>query len=359
MSCMEALFVADVGDGLCALYQAADGERILTDCGSYAPKRALRGLQRSIAQLGHPRSIILSHLHADHYSGFVLNGLQRSITFQVNTVHYPRIPQFPQQRDTFIALMTVNARVLGRRTGVAEYEFLQTIASMNDRDLHFRAVTQGDLVAVGGAQFEILWPPRVLPNREDVRARIRHALDMFNRAVDQDPQTRELYERVEHEGMFERVQVEGAGVLHPATDNHRAAAQRADWRDEDEAEDGNDQEERELPQVVRDASEALRHAANDFSIAARNVRNSFVFMGDLEEDELPDVVNLLAKRGCLAPDYVVTPHHGTHWHDTLLSLHATNSLTSNGPRWAHKWQPLHKRTAVRTLATHVDGDLSV
>lgn len=344
----ESIFAADVGDGLCALYQTVDGERIVTDCGSYAPRRALCGLRRSIARLGPPGSIIVSHLHWDHYSGFVWNRLHPSVTFQVESIYYPRLPQFPdaqEQRLVFYALMALNARLLGARTGVAEYEFLQTIRAMNDRDIRFRAVTQGDFLRVGSEEFEILWPPRILPDREEVRGRIRRAIDLFSRAVDEDPETKELYERVRDEGMFDTTQFEGEGL------------QR--YRENDSLHLVDRQlEERQLPQVVREASSAIRRAANDFSIALRNVGNSFVFMGDLEVENLPDVVGILERRGSLTPHNMITPHHGTHWHDALLKFHSMNSLTSNGPRWAHKWSPMHKKTARRTLATHVNGDLS-
>ena len=86
-------------------------------------------------------------------------------------------------------------------------------------------------------------------------------------------------------------------------------------------------EEKNLPEPTRKANVSLREAANHFSLALRR-DNRFLFMGDLEGASLGTVVADLASRRATRYLAIVSPHHGTKWHD-MNQLRVLGSL--------HRW----------------------
>lgn len=75
---MKAVYMADVGDGLCLSIKTIFGNFIQIDCGSLSQgkiqgaKTAAYGLKRIYNNFNiSPEIFILSHFHIDHYNGLL------------------------------------------------------------------------------------------------------------------------------------------------------------------------------------------------------------------------------------------------------------------------------------------------
>ncbi len=71
-----------------------------------------------------------------------------------------------------------------------------------------------------------------------------------------------------------------------------------------------------LPPIVVKAHEKLRRAANHLSLSLFE-DNRLLFMGDAESSQIIRRVSDLKSAGRTTFYAFVTPHHGTHWHNSL------------------------------------------
>lgn len=115
-------------------------------------------------------------------------------------------------------------------------------------------------------------------------------------------------------------------------------------------------ERRELPEVVKRANKSLKDAANHLCLAFVE-DNRFLFLGDTEDFEIKQIVDDLRAKGRENFYIFITPHHGTHWHDSLREIRCIYSLSSNGKVSYLKFKHQFKEISQRSFATFVNGDI--
>jgi len=344
---MRAMYVSDVGDGLCMALRTSYGETIQIDCGSQQGSDvALNGLMKFYNHLSSPDIFMLSHFHLDHYNGLMLASSRGyfPMPWEIKEVYYPKIPKFREKEEFMLCLLTMNLRVFGNETGIMEYDFLKTISRITRRSFIYKPVSKGDVINIGGTSFEVLWPPPVI-DEEGTLSVIRQAINDFNIAMEADEKIKELYQRVEKEGLFrayfEQEQRSYSGE-----------------RDDPSKLVNNEYKEKKLPDVVKKANDSLRKAANHLSLALFE-HNGLLFLGDLEKSEIRKVVNYLESVGKKRFYVFVTPHHGTHWDNCLKKIDCIYSITSNGSKLHSHIKRGFKDISRMSFATYVNGDIVV
>lgn len=326
---MRLTYVANVGDGLCIAIRTAANETAIIDCGSdvsywntKGSERAFSGLQRIINLLSTPNILLLSHFHLDHYSGLVYATSQIDtspiLPLNVEQIILPGIPEFSQSTYFSHALLTMNFRLLGDDTGIPQYELIQLITRLNNgvppRPI---VVYKGDHLSIGGSNYSVLWPPRYIKENEPVASIVFKSLESFEEALEKDETTRKWYDYIRE---------------HYASKQYFEGEQKEVIRYLDVGNQIPIFEQRELPNVVVNANKLLRKAANRLSLSLYEDNSDFLFLGDLECSEIKIAVTQLVNSRRLRFHTLISPHHGTHWHETLFNIKSEHAVSSCGPR---------------------------
>lgn len=338
---MRSVYVADVGDGLCLALQTISNEVVQIDCGGKNSRIAFYGLNNIVGRLLHLDYFVLSHFHVDHYNGLLYASAHpvKDLPFGIREVYYPRIPEFRDSEKFFKCLITMNARVFGAETGVREYDLLRTIGRLNKIPFRHRPLTKGDFININGSGFEVLWPPAVIDDRRSLSV-IARALRDFETALEEDEETKSLYDRISQEDLW--VYLEGG---EGRKINERDRQIFPTWK------------ERKLPPIVKKANKSLADAANHMSLVLCE-DNRFLFLGDAEGFEIKQITDELISSGRRDFYVLITPHHGTHWHRSLTNLRCVWAIASNGKKLHAKMKPF-KFISQRTLTTFVNGEIMI
>jgi ribonuclease BN (tRNA processing enzyme) len=336
---MSGIYVADVGDGLCLGIATVWGRIVHTDCGSQdGAVAAFEGLNRMYGGLARglgPDAFVLSHFHVDHYNGLLYASAHRRIDSRIREVYYPRLPEFKRKEDFLCALFAINYRVFGDETGLMEYDFLRAIARMNQVPFVHTPVSRGTVVHLRGSRYEVLWPPEVLEEGRTLST-IEKALDAFDQALEEDQNTRRLYDLVREEGTFWAYLGEGTWEREPErtrTDQESRGRARG-----------------ALPFVVKRANESLRRAANHLSLAFFE-NSALLFLGDTESSEIRQIVRDLRTKHRTDFLTLIPAHHGTHWHKALRQVRCVHLVSSVGRRLCSRCDPNSGRLQT-TLLPH-------
>ena len=332
----------DVGDGMAVGIKTVGGQRIQIDCGSQqGPNGALAEAIDRIS----PDVFVLSHFHADHYNGLLLDPSLPSPSAPVRSVFFPRIPQFREREQLIRCLFAVNERILGGVSGSMEMDFLNLLSRISEFSFTYRALSAGDTFGFSGALFHVLWPPRTISYVPTLKV-IRRAIEDFNAAIEEDRDLRKIYQGME-DG-------EARQVYSGEQEEERLYKPRRDMRVVTEPPPLL----KDLPLTTIRANKSLRAAANHFSLAFCE-DNRLLFLGDLENHELNQVTNTLDTEGIHRFDLLITPHHGTHWHSSLSKLECFTALSTVGPRLFRRLRAEYKEIAKQWFVTHLTGDIRI
>jgi beta-lactamase superfamily II metal-dependent hydrolase len=342
---MVYLYVPDVGDGLAAGVHTLSGVDIEIDCGSQRDSTAAAEKGLGVIR---PDVFVLSHPHLDHYNGLWEWLRGRRPHLAVREAYFARVPEFPDRERFVYALLTIAHRVLGDETGSIDADFLRLLSRVNSRSFTYRCLSAGDSINIEGSQFTVLWPPRVIDAAETLGV-VRRAIDKFDAALAEDEATRRI-----HDAIGER------GEVRPYVSSDQESGQLCGHaRESPDAEaPPTEGQQAKLPPVVRNANAALRDAANRMSLAFHE-DNRLLFMGDLEESEIQAVARQLDGNCSRRFHAMITPHHGTHWHDELRCVRCDWAVSSIGPRLLKNARPEYKSIAEITAHTHLAGDVVV
>lgn len=339
-----AFRVPDVGDGLAARFWRADTKGVRNggaqiDCGSQQqPNKALDQMQYVS-----PECFILTHFHWDHFNALseAIRDPGRYRRLAIRQLCFPRFPDFTPGPDgsnrmelarVFFAL---TARVMGQETGIAEADLLRLFQRLNTRPFSYRALSKGDRLQVADCTVDVLWPPRTIDEEGTLKV-IRTAITKFRRALEEDTRLQQIYYVVSNMGM--RVLEENISDMEalPVEESRRFEPTAA------------------LSQNVLDALAAQRSAANHLSLSFR-IHDRLLVLGDLEKNQIGEVIRDIAASGPTRFDYLLTPHHGTHWHDELNNVKAQWAVSSAGPRLTPKIKMQYKQIATAHWITHLQG----
>ncbi len=325
---------------MCMALKTAAGDTIQVDCGAQKGVKALSGLYRIRSYYRSCDIFILSHFHVDHYNGILYSSINGIVPpLRIKEVYYPGIPRFKNNQRLIEYLFTINLMVFGNESGVMAYDFIKSISRINEISFNYRPLYKGDLINVNGSVFEVLWPPRVLYHKK-VLAVIERAIEDFERALEEDEETRHIYRMVKEEGIYYKY-IEGGKTIRP--NNNDIIFYKIT-------------EGRKLPEVVKKANQSLRKAANHLCLSFYQ-DDRILFLGDLENFELKLVVHdlMIKKRNHFLA--VINPHHGTHWEDSLKNIRCIYSISSNGNKLISRFKQAFKDISLMHLSTHSNGDI--
>jgi ribonuclease BN (tRNA processing enzyme) len=319
----DSLLIAHpVGDGNALELQ--NWGTALMDCGG--DDRALQVLHSASAR--GMSEFLLTHLHADHYSGITKQPAGTKLSFDVDHIFLPALPLIGNRGLTAnfaLALFTMNV-LLGSKSGIPEQDLIDSFASLNPRDSKpsHTFLSKGDSFDLAGTPFQVLWPPRAVSGL--VAQAAQEAVDEFEKAIGRDERAREIRDRLTEQASqaADRAEQHAANEVDIVDD---AADSDASTDVEKDSES-----ERYVPESLRSANRAIRDVANRLSLAFR-CGSRLIHLGDLESAELNQVATDLEG----ATDFfgMIAAHHGTHFARNMNSLSALHLVVSNGNRRPH------------------------
>jgi beta-lactamase superfamily II metal-dependent hydrolase len=289
-----------------------------------------------------PDSFLLSHFHADHYSGLLDVGPNEK--FDIARVYFPCLPVFLERKEFMLATLAMSYYTLGASSGSQEADFITRIKSITRVRSNYYRLSAGDPIDIDGSHFEVLWPPKTLNNKTAL-AKVKKAVTDFQKALEEDEKLRQLHERVQKSDVV---------------DYYLRSESR------ETAFDGREPEPvfkpfappDTLPEVVARANDSLRDAANHMSLALCE-DNRFLFLGDLEKHELKEVTDMLVQKRRTKFLATLTPHHGTHWHPDLNQIETQFAVSSAGRKLVRYFRPEFKQFGRQCFVTHTNGEIHI
>lgn len=342
------LIAHPVGDGNAIELQ--NWGTALMDCGGN--NRALHVLKSASAR--GMSEFLLTHLHADHYSGVTKQPAGTKLASDVNHVYLPALPLIANRSLTAgfaQALFTMNA-LLGTKSGVPEQDLIDTLRSLNPSDStpSHTLLSKGDDFCLAGTPFEVLWPPRVVSDRFTRAA--RKAVQEFEQAIEQNEKAKEIFNRLKEQATHAALRAEDRAGSDAQREANDFVSDEGENHQEDATGVENDNEiDQEVPENLRRANKAIRRVANRLCLAFRS-GSRLIHLGDLENAELDHVVTDLGR----ATDFfgMVAAHHGTHFSCQMKKLQALHLIVSNGTRWP-KLKSDYREIANYIQETNVHG----
>jgi beta-lactamase superfamily II metal-dependent hydrolase len=343
---MKILHVFNVGDGLCVSIKTFSGKTFQIDWGSRQGGKKAFFKPYEFYPFYNPDTFVLSHFHFDHYNALTFASLSccpYSFPFEIREVYFPRIPDFKDKDEFMKCLIAMNIFLFGNESGVMGYDFLMAISIMNKgRKFYKKPLSKGDKIEFFDLDFEVLWPPRSLSEEDEIPKIVKKAIDSFRKASEKHDDLKEIYNLVNEEGIFKHYYEKGK------------FEEPKEWKPQII-------ERKELPDDVRKANENLRKAANHLSLAFFETRNQILFLGDLENKEIKQVVDFLKNKNNKKLFYIfITPHHGTHWDNSLGNIQAFYSILSCGSELFNNMkQKKFEQISNFTLSTYQKGDITI
>ena len=364
---MKYLYLSDVGDGLCMRLDTIGNRSILIDCGSQAgSEKAFKGFEKIFRyHYGKPDIFILSHFHIDHYNG-IFNMKNKSI--DLKELYCPGIPEFTKKglkEEYLMALLCMTARVLGNGSKSAEVDLINKMRDITYSKFFFRHLYQNDNVNINGLRIDVLWPPKILQD-EEITKSIEKAVTDFNKALENDADLRNIYKKYDDNKIIEK-------YLY-TDENHRDKVFyepeikkqefkkniESEYIEKDKDVDNGKKIETDnkekLHCTIQTANESLRKAANHLSLSFA-IDDRILFLGDLEKKEIINVIKTLKDEERKNFAVLITPHHGTHWDDSLKSIRCEYALSSNGIKMIGKFKEEFKKISNNCESTFVSGDI--
>jgi len=288
---------------------------------------------------------LLTHLHADHYSGITKQLEGTKLSFDVDHVFLPALPLIKDcslTQEFALALFTLNA-ILGRNSGIPEQDLIDKFTELNpsgSKPCH-TFLSKGDSFDLAGTTFQVLWPPRAIYGLAAESAQT--AVEEFNKAIEDDNKAKDIRDQLVkrakqvalHAERYAKNECESDD--HPTDDNGGPLDESTDRKKSSDIEG-------EVPEAIKKANKAIRGVANRLSLAFR-CGHRLIHFGDLECAELNQVVTDLGT----AKQYygMIAAHHGTHFGSSMKNLRALHLIISNG-----KLRPKFKKGYFK-IASHI------
>jgi ribonuclease BN (tRNA processing enzyme) len=288
-----------VGDGLCLSIFMPGDTRVQIDCGS----TQCDGNENAFEKMKwfDPKHLFLSHFHEDHYSGIFL---AKDSTLNIETLYFPKIPSFQDSQKFALQLIAMNYRMRNWPKDFTELTIIDKLRKANRQNFCTIPLWSGKALSIAGQAIDVLWPPEHLEDSEIISS-IKKAMESFEEALESDNELKAVYEKVqEHD----------CTSIFSGDSKVSCFSQRPNSK--------------EIPESTKSANKKMRGAANRLSLCLR-IGKGMIFLGDLEKREIKNVVDPLIRE---KKKYVtlITPHHGTHWDDSMASLNVRFAVSSLG-----------------------------
>lgn len=290
---MNTLRVVDVGHGLHFKIDEDSNSELTVDYGGS------RNLDRYRIHNG---SFLLSHLHYDHYNGFLKRRYSRNTFSNIEHFYHPGMPRLFNSENFLKIILAWNVYLNNVNPYI--YQIIKLIN--NNQNLKVLPLFKGDVFECDKTKYEVLWPPKVIDN-DEINTSIVNAIEAFELVAEKDKYLSRIYRNIQDENVNSDNYLE---CLVRISDNNNSLA-----------------EPYSNTELIKSANTTIRKAANSLSLVFRQDDN-ILFLGDLEETELPFIMEELKKNRNLIYDIIISAHHGTHWHTSLFELRSNICVSS-------------------------------
>jgi beta-lactamase superfamily II metal-dependent hydrolase len=232
-------------------------------------------------------------------------------------------------------MVFINRLLMGDTSGSQQYDLLRYISKKNGQNFKYTPVNQGSIIRFGSAELMVLWPPDNISSGRFNRA-VDTTLNRFEEFIAKNGKLRARYERMN--------EIPSEPGTFAADDDDQIALEMTNEK---------------LVKEVHRINTALNDIANRISLAFI-IKDSILFLGDLLEPELNEVIKHLKHSYRFNHiDCLVAAHHGTHWDNSLYDIFAYQVAISNGKRMICKFREEYKDIAEGIRSTFQEGDISI
>ena len=341
--------VLSVGHGLCVHFTAEryrtdfgpwdryeGGEQFVYDCGTHRPVTA-SGVPRAWRALTFSRSrnistIAISHLHSDHYNGFMYPLPQLSPNVEVVLARMPLLNSDPVVSSQYL-MRALAFGSLSPDNGPMEIDLLRQIRRYAPGATP-ALVSRGEHFVAAGQTWDVLWPPRALNLHERGLAAVKRAIAAYDRATDTDPELKRRLKEVRESELFrqllEDIESQSGDPLDLSSDDD-AFEDEDDEPEEDDFKGAEDPAKQSSAQLFArgEAGQAIRRAANYLSLILASRQDRVLLTGDATKSVTNAAIAGLENSSF---GMVTTPHHGGRNHAArdLTLLSARVWATSTG-----------------------------
>ncbi|WP_241680825.1 MBL fold metallo-hydrolase [Pseudactinotalea suaedae] len=157
------LSVLNVGDGACSVIADNEGEHLVLDCGSWRSGGALQAqiLAYSLGRrLSKVTTLVVSHFDADHWKGLraLPTVAQRAHLPKQIAIRYPGLSRVG--RETTAAFMAL--RMVDDGVSLRAQDLIGAWRPVAEVDA--QPMFAGEQLELGDQTFDVVWPPRILPD---------------------------------------------------------------------------------------------------------------------------------------------------------------------------------------------------
>ncbi len=274
--------------------------------------------------------IAVSHLHWDHYCGFLepLAGVSPDV--QVVMPRLPVLVGAEPLRERFAAAL-LSLAPLDPALGPLEIDLMRRIKRYAPNAVPV-PVSAGHDVTAAGDQWRVLWPPPRIEAGTRGITKLERAVVAYENAAQNSPEVRRRLDAVRDSEAF------GALLSEPGLDPELDDSDEPHDFDEPAGldaevrvleEEGDDEPLME-PRSLNEAAAAVRLAANELSLVMVSAESRVLLTGDATRFAMEQAMHRAGRRFNL----VVTPHHGGRLHvpDSLLESEVPFWASSAGGR---------------------------
>jgi hypothetical protein len=305
---VRLLRVFDVGHGLC-LHVSSGRSSFVFDCGSHAKwgsdQVPLAWQRLAVACGQHPpiEVFAISHLHSDHYCGFLEPIGNVSDKLEVVLGRLPRIVNMPDLRAAFAARL-LSIGPLDPGYGPLDIDLVRRIRRYAPNAIP-KPVSRDERFKAANDTWQVLWPPREISLGGRVLVSITKAIEAYDSAALIYPELARRLEEVRESETYEAlmdsslepIQFERNSVQFSDNDDN-FTRQMSGHELSPKAAGGN---------ALKTAARALRAAANHMSLIIRSGEDSMLFTGDATKFAVNAALGAESDKAFGA---IITPHHG-------------------------------------------------
>jgi hypothetical protein len=234
-----------------------------------------------------------------------------------------------------IILTLFSRMVLCDYSGSQQYDLLMIIRKINrhgDFPTTYIPLSQGDVIE---NQALVIWPPRVIENKS-FNETVKKVMEKCEPTISEYPKFKKLYEQMNtipgEQGKFSFRKEEVSELVTATVD---------------------------VPKPILDLGPELKGIANRLSVVFM-LKNRLLFLGDLETFELGEAVKYLKSSSRFNHcEYLIAPHHGTHWNDELLNIFAGTVLVSNGEKMIKHFERHFQEICNQIHCTFAEGSFRI
>ena len=274
-------------------------------------------------------SLLISHYHTDHYNGLFL---LPDNSINLTKVYYPNIPDFPQKKVLSKMILFLEYLTLGSDSGSPANDLLNLIGIKNKNDLFYRSLKQGDIINFNHKKMNVIWPPQTITNKQVLKT-LSKSIEKINDVISSNDELQILWDN------FDRNSNTESEIYVKKVKEYSKKAINID------------------KSVLSSFAKSIHDITNRFSVCLFEKEN-FLFLGDLESNEIRECILYLKKNYKINQiKYLITAHHGTHWNQILLDIHAKKVITSNGEKMVVHFDDQYKLIGDKSYSTFQNGSL--